>query len=133
MLEVLPIQTKEEQKLICESCGVEFHSELMAYHAKTDGKLIGVCQFTMNADGGSVRSLGFTKDCFTDQEIFEALFVLGRATLNFIDLCGVHVAFFDAADFSDEKIIRAIGFKKNNDGRYEMSLTDFFKEPCSHH
>ncbi|MBQ9161952.1 MAG: hypothetical protein IJX74_01615 [Clostridia bacterium] len=133
MLEVLPIQTKDEQREFCERCGVEFIPDLMAYHAKWGGELIGVCQFTMNSDGGFIRSMGLVRDKFTSREEFEALFVLGRATLNFIDLCGVHTAYYTAEDFTDEKIIHAIGFKKNSDGVYEMSLTDFFKEPCSHH
>ena len=54
-----------------------------------------------------------------------------RATLNFIDLCGVHTAFFDA-DFENETLIKAIGFEKNPAGRWEMDLTDFFREPCKH-
>ena len=133
MLEVLPIQSKDDQQKFCAACGVEFSPLLMAYHAKIGGELAGVCQFTMNDKGGFIHSLGLAKNKFTSQEEFEALFVMGRATLNFIDLCGVHTAFFVADDFTDERVIRAIGFKKNADGVYEMSLTDFFKEPCSHH
>ena len=29
-------------------------------------------------------------------------------------------------------LIRAIGFAKNPAGRWEMDLTDFFREPCKH-
>lgn len=136
MLEVLPIQTKSEQEAYAARCGVKYYSELMAYHATIDGTLAGICQFTMNENGGSIRSLGLVpcKDVpeLSDKDRFEALFVMGRATLNFIDLCGVHIAYFDAEDFEDEKVISAIGFKKNSEGRYEMSLTDFFQAPCSH-
>ena len=66
-----------------------------------------------------------------EESEFEPMFVMGRAALNFIDLCGVHRAFFDA-ECENETLIRAIGFAKNPAGRWEMDLTDFFKEPCKH-
>lgn len=127
MLEVLPIQTKEEQEKICAICKVPFRTELLAYRASVDGELRGVCQFTMDRDGGRIVDFAPVPDRYE----FEPMFVMGRATLNFIDLCGVHRAFFDAA-CDNETLIKAIGFAKNADGRYEMNLTDFFKEPCKH-
>lgn len=126
MLEVLPIQTKTEQEALCARCGVPFRTELLAYQALVDGELRGVCQFTMGPDGG--RIVDFAA-CGTPE--FEPMFVMGRAALNFIDLCGVHRAFFDA-EFENETLISAIGFERNSDGRWEMDLTDFFKEPCKH-
>lgn len=126
MLEVLPIQTKTEQEALCARCGVPFRCELLAYRASVDGELRGICQFTMDPQGG--RIVDFAAAGTPE---FEPLFVMGRAALNFIDLCGVHTAFFDA-DFADETMIRAIGFEKNSVGRWEMDLTDFFKEPCKH-
>ena len=127
MLEVLPIQDKKEQELLATRCNLPYDAALMAYKALVDGRLCGVCQFTMNAEGGSIRSFGWIPDGYE----FEPMFVMGRATLNFIDLCGVHRAFFDAP-CDNETLIRAIGFTKNSEGRWEMDLTDFFKEPCKH-
>lgn len=127
MLEVLPIQSKQEQEALCARCGIPFQTELLAYQALVDGELRGVCQFTMDANGG--RILHFA--AVPDQYEFEPMFVMGRAALNFIDLCGVHRAFFDAP-CDNETLIKAIGFSKNAEGRYEMDLTDFFKEPCQH-
>lgn len=126
MLEVLPIQEKTEQEALCARCGIPYHCELLAYKAMTDGELRGICQFTMDAQGGRIVDLAPMGEAE-----FEPLFVMGRATLNFIDLCGVHRAFFDA-DYRDETLIRAIGFSKNAVGRWEMDLTDFFQEPCQH-
>ncbi len=127
MLEVLPIQTKAEQEALCARCGVEFRVDALAYKALVEGELRGICQFTMNAEGGSLLDFAPLPDAYE----FEPMFVMGRAALNFIDLCGVHRAFFDAA-CDNETLIRAIGFTKNADGRWEMDLTDFFKEPCKH-
>lgn len=127
MLEVLPIQDKQEQEALCARCGVSFRTELLAYKALVDGELRGVCQFTMNAEGGRIVDFASVPNGYE----FEPMFVMGRATLNFIDLCGVHTAFFDAA-CDNETLIKAIGFSKNSDGRFEMDLTDFFNEPCQH-
>ena len=127
MLEVLPIQDKQEQEALCARCGIPFRTEMLAYKALVDGELRGLCQFTMSAEGG--RIVDFS--AFPNAYEFEAMFVMGRAALNFIDLCGVHRAFFDA-DCDNEILIKAIGFSRNPDGRYEMDLTDFFKEPCKH-
>lgn len=127
MLEVLPIQEKQEQEALCARCKIPFRTELLAYKALVDGELRGVCQFTMDADGGRIVDLAPVPDLYE----FEPLFVMGRAALNFIDLCGVHRAYFDAA-LDNETLIKAIGFSRNPDGRYEMDLTDFFKEPCKH-
>ncbi|MBR7151900.1 MAG: hypothetical protein IKD02_06165 [Clostridia bacterium] len=127
MLEVLPIQSKQEQEALCARCGIPFDPSLLAYRALVDGELRGVCQFTMNADGG--RILGFA--AVPEKYEFEPMFVMGRAALNFIDLCGVHRAYFDAP-CDNEILIKAIGFSKNAEGRYEMDLTNFFQEPCQH-
>ena len=127
MLKVLPIQLKSEQEDICRKCGVEFKPDLLAYSAEMDGVLAGVCQFKLSAEGGVICDFASAKDYTGD--LFEPLFVMGRGTLNFIDLCGVHNAFFDA-DFSDEGMIRAIGFTKNEKDRYEVNLVGFFDEPC---
>lgn len=126
MLEVLPIQTKAEQEALCAQCGVPFRTELLAYQALVDGELRGICQFTMDADGGRIVDFAAA-----GKPEFEPLFVMGRATLNFIDLCGVHRAFFDA-DCGQETLIKAIGFSRNDTGRWEMNLTDFFLDPCKH-
>ncbi len=127
MLEVLPIQTKEEQEALCARCHIPFRTEMMAYQALVEGELCGICQFTMNQDGGRIVDFAPAPG----KEEFEPMFVMGRAALNFIDLCGVHKAFFDA-EYANEITIKAIGFTKNANGRYEMDLTDFFKEPCQH-
>ena len=92
MLEVLPIQDKNEQEAIANLCGVPFRTELLAYKALVDGELRGICQFKMNAEGGSIIDFANVPEKYE----FEPMFVMGRAALNFIDLCGVHRAYVDA-------------------------------------
>ena len=133
MLEVLPIQSKTEQEALCARCKMAYCAEDMAYKAIIDGELIGMCQFMMNHEGGHIHTLGLVEDAtILPKDRAEALFVMGRATLNFIDLCGVHTACFEDKTFTDEAMIKAIGFKKNADGIWWMDLTNFFLHPCQH-
>ena len=133
MLKVLPIQSKLRQEEICLKCKIKYNPDLLAYAATVDEELVGICQFKLTDKGGVLYDLAKVPDRTENKECsdFEAMFVMGRGTLNFIDLCGVHRAFFDA-ECDNETLIKAIGFSKNTDGRYEMDLTDFFKEPCKH-
>ena len=135
MLEVRPIQMKIEQEAICSRCGVAYDSDCMAYRASIDGVLTGICQFSMSDCGGVIHNLAVVSEqALSERDRFESLFVLGRATLNFIDLCGVHHACFEDFDFlrSNEGIVRSIGFAPKEDGRWYIDLTDFFSEPCKH-
>lgn len=128
MLKVLPIQTKAEQEEICRLCGVKFKPDLLAYSATVDGELRGVSQFKLTAEGGLVYDVAPALNTYD----FEALFVLGRGTLNFIDLCGVHYAKYLGSVDSEEKerLLKAIGFKKTDNGSLELDLTGFFTDHC---
>lgn len=128
MLKVLPIQTKIEQEEICKKCNVKFNPDLLAYSATVDGELKGVSQFKLTAEGGLVYDISAAEGTFD----FEALFVLGRGTLNFIDLCGVHYAFYKGAVENEEKerLLKAIGFKKQDNGSFEVDLNGFFTDHC---
>ena len=127
MFEILPIEDKQEQKKLTQLCGMPYFEELLAYKAIVEGEFCGVCQFEVKKEGGRIATFGWLPERYA----FEPIFIMGRAALNFIDLCGVHKAFFDAPGV-DETLVKAIGFAKNADGRYEVDLTDFFKEPCKH-
>lgn len=123
MLIIKPVQ-KDEQEKICRACGVEYREQEMAYAAREDEKLLGVCTFYMSGDTGYVTALR----CARGVDDFEALFIMGRQTLNFIDLCGVHKAVFLG---EESRITKAVGFKMT-DGRLRMNLEGFFESPCSH-
>ena len=136
MLKVLPIQSKEEQEILCGRCGIKYGPDLLAYVASVDGETVGMCQFKLNAEGGFIYDIAtlLDRDEPADKAAraasdFEALFVMGRGALNFIDLCGVHRAFF-VGEVTDEGLIKAIGFKKNSQGQYEMNLEGFFTDHC---
>ena len=126
MLEVIPIQDKPTQKDFCQKCGVEYLPEDFCYSVWDEGKFSGVCQFNIYADHGEVHTL----ISLPEADAFQAMFTAGRAALNFIDLCDVHLATF-TGEVQDEVLVKAIGFRKNAQNVWEMDLTGFFTKPCS--
>ncbi len=121
MLIIKPIQTKGEQAEACARCGVEFHEESMAYSAYVDDVFTGVCQFSLNDERGLIEALAPAEGV----DDFEALFIMGRQTMNFIDLCHVHIAEISPLAAS-ERLITALGFQKNAEGIYRLDMTGFF-------
>ncbi len=134
MLKVLPIQSKDRQKEICELCGISFHPDLLAYAATVDEELVGICQFKLTDKGGVLYDLAKVPNREENKACsdFEAMFVMGRGTLNFIDLCGVHYATYEGP-IHDEGLLRAIGFSKGEGGIYEINLEGFFTDHCHNH
>lgn len=125
MLEVKPIQSKEDQKDFCERCGAAYDADLLAYSLFDGDRLIGVCQFKMTPDGGSIRSLDLT------EEKFDLIYMLCAGTLNFIELCGALYAYLDF-EITPTKA-KLLGFEPNENGRYRIDLKKFFSNPCKCH
>lgn len=123
MLEVYPIQDKNEQKQLCEKCGIEYKIDTMAYRGYVKGELVGVLQFAIHGDAGYIYDLENVKGV----DNTDALFVMGRAALNFIDLCNVHKAYFESYTEGREALVKFIGFSQLEDGRWFMDLTGFFE------
>ena len=98
MFKISPIQDKELQKKYADECGAQFCPELFAYSMinQESGELMGMSQFDVSGESGYIKTLK-PKIGYSD---FEAMFILGRATMNFIDLCGNHTcrAAHDAAE-----------------------------------
>lgn len=130
MFKISPIQNKELQKEFAESCGTEFCPELFAYSMinQESGELMGISQFEISEDCGYIKSLK-SKVGYSD---FEAMFILGRATMNFIDLCGNHKC-KAGADAADERLLKAIGFSMAEDGEYFADMTHMFDGHCDGH
>lgn len=127
MLEIYPIQDKKEQEKICKSCSMTYDPDTMCYSALVDGVLTGACQFRIKGQHGLIVEM---KNCDNIDDK-EALFVMGRAALNFIDLCDVHEAFY-IGDALDRMTLLRIGFSLNDDGRWYVNLSNFFDHPCEH-
>ena len=130
MFKISPIQTKELQKEYAEACGAEFAPELFAYSMidQDTGDLMGMSQFDISGEIGYIKSLR-PRIGYVD---FEAMFILGRATMNFIDLCGNH-ACLASPDAAEERLIKAIGFRLNDSGEYFADMTNMFNGHCDGH
>lgn len=116
MLEILPIRTDEEQKVICNALGTSYTEKTYAYAAMLDEKPIALCRFVLTDDLGEIVAL----DSLPTAD-YRTLFLLVRSTLSFIELCGKDRAFFLPEKY-DDKLIEEIGFAKAPDGTLKIDL-----------
>lgn len=127
MLEVIPIQTKTEQEALASRVGAEFLPDALAYRADADGEFVGMCQFRLDPSGGHMLTL----DSLPGHEDFQPMFVMGRAALNFMELCGAETAYYEAP-LRDRVLVGAIGFREDKNGKLKVDLKGFFDHPCQH-
>lgn len=127
MLIIKPIEDKTEQREITALCGVEFKPELFAYKAHNDGELLACAQFDIRENGAYIDAM---RQVIGTKEDFEGMFILGRAVLNFLDLCGVVTAYYPSLESEVEaRLARAIGFKEIG-GVLTATLTGMFDAKC---
>ena len=127
MLIIKPIQDKDTQKEMCEACKFQFDPLLFAYSEKEDDKLIAGCQFDILGKDAEIKDFGMCKGA---EEDIEALIILGRAVLNFLDLSGVKKCFFTTNADTNEKYAKMIGFKKENE-IMTITLEGLFDSKCA--
>lgn len=129
MLVIKPIQDKNEQKELCSLCGIEFKEELFAYKAHNDGELLACAQFDITSDCAIIDAM---RQVIGTKEDFEGMFILGRAVLNFLDLCGVKTAQYFPSEGFESRLARSIGFKEEN-GILTAHLEGMFDAKCEGH
>ncbi len=129
MFKITPIQSKSRQQDICELFGTEYRGEAFAYilFDHDTGDVMGMSQFEILGDAGYIYDLRRAPD--SDDN--EAMFILGRQTMNFIDLCGAHRC-RAAADAGEPALLSAIGFKASGD-EYFCDMTGMFDGKCDGH
>ena len=126
MLTVLPIQSKDEQKELCQVCGVEFLENAFAYRAD-DGGFIGICQFIFDNNCGYVKNLSYAPGV----EDNEAMIIMLRAAMSFMFRCGLVDSYMDE-NATTPTLLRVGGYKLNDEGKYDLDLVKFYNTPCSH-
>ena len=128
MFKITPIQDKTRQKEICDLCGAPFRPDTFAYQMYDidSGEIMGMSQF-------EIGEVGYIYDLreASGRDDFEAMFILGRQTMNFIDLCNVHCC-KAASDFAPERLILSLGFKRTED-EYTCDMTGMFVGHCGGH
>ena len=132
MFVVRPIQDKETQIRVCSELNAEFYDNSLAFFAadlKEDGLnidcFIGICQFYMGKKG---EIIDFT--IAEGRENDEAVIVMLRAVMSFMNRCGVSSAFF-AENAATEYWLKKSGFVNKN-GTYEIDLDLFYTSPCKY-
>lgn len=131
MFKISPIQSQELQEECANKCGTSYKEGAFAYtmNDSKSGELMGFSQFEITKDGGRLLDLRPAPN--TDD--YEAMFILGRATMNFIDMCGTHTLYANA-DAADPMLLRAIGLKLQDNGEYYCDMIGFFDgSHCSGH
>ena len=131
MFKITPIQDSDMQKEYARLCNSPYRTGTFAY-AMYDAETLapmGFSQFEIKEDGGwllDLRPVEGSND-------FEAMFILGRQTMNFIDLCGTHIL-NAKTDAADEKLLHAIGLRPVSNGLLSCNMTGFFDgSHCSGH
>lgn len=125
MLIVKPVEEKSKQEEFCKICGAEYDADALTYAAYESETLLGICQFALHTGYAVILDLKPVPGV----RDFEAMFILARGTLNFVDLCGIHFAKCEN-DAGDLTLIHAVGFAENHDGVLEMDLTHAFDGHC---
>ncbi len=128
MFKITPINDPALQAKYAGECGAKIIEGFFAY-AMLDaesGELMGFSQFEIDGNNGYISDI-LPRINYND---FEAMFILGRATMNFINLCGAD--FCEARDTSDIRLIKALGFKLC-DGKYIADLRGMFDGKCDGH
>ena len=130
MFKISPINDKKTQESYAAMCGAEFIEDFFAYSMNDaeSGELMAFAQFEIDGEYGYIQALK-PRIGYSD---FEAMFILGRATMNFIDLCGAHLC-KASRDAGDESLIKAIGFKLNDNCEYACDMRGMFDGNCGGH
>lgn len=129
MFKITPIQDENEKFEVARLCGAESIDGYFAYAMRDaeSGMLMGFSQF-------EIGGVGFISHLLPAVGYYdvEAMFILGRATMNFIDTCGIHTV-KAAPDASDRKLLRAIGFKDTESGEFFCDMSGMFDGHCDGH
>ena len=128
MFKITPIQEKSTQIDLCQHFGIEPIDDAFTYFMFDieSGEPMGLTQF-------EIGEVGYIYNICEAQgrNDFEAMFILTRQTMNFIDKCGAHIC-GAASDSAPDTLLCAVGFKKI-DGEYICDMSGMFDGNCGHH
>ena len=123
MFKITPVQDPSVAREYAALCNIEIREGAFIY-AMTDvetGNLMGMSQFEIMGEYGYIYNLSEAPGL----NDFEAMFILGRQTMNFIDLCGAHLCRADK-HASRAELLKAIGFKESADTYLACDMSGMF-------
>ena len=129
MFVISPVRNIEDREKILSELNIKEIPGSFVYSMtdKETGATLGASQFDISDGYGYIYDLR----CNKESPDFEAMFILARATMNFIDLCEVHICRI-AKDGADMDLYRAVGFRDEHDDYFECNMTGMFDGSCSH-
>lgn len=127
MFKIFPIQDEETKKQFSDACGAEAKADAFAY-GMVDAESLAVMGFAQfDIDGTEARIYDLKEKI--GQNDFEAVFILGRAMLEFCERCGAEECFADLSA-ADETLLRAIGLRTECDGGLRGRIAGMFDGHC---
>ncbi len=129
MFKITPAASEEERRSAAHICGIPLHDGSFMYRMVdgTDGHLMGLSQFEISHGFGTLTHLAEVPGANDD----EAMFILGRATMSFVESCGI-TTLYAALDAAPAQRLRALGFKESDRG-YVTDLSGMFHGHCTGH
>ncbi len=130
MFKIAPVQDKKRQRELCETFGTQYRDSAFAYLMcdNDTGELMGMSQFEILADGGMIYDI---REAIGRQDN-EAMFILGRQTMNFIDLCGMNKC-YALPEAAPSELLSSIGFKTKVGERLFCDMKGMFDGNCGNH
>ena len=127
MFKITAVQSPTEQAQICRAVGAPLREGCFCYKMfdMESGELMGMSQFDVSESGRiyDLRDAG--------QSDYEAMFILGRQTMNVIESWGITDCYAES-DAGDGRLLHAIGFR-DRDGALFCDLTGMFDGNCGNH
>ena len=125
MLKVIPLQEKTKQKEYCDELLIKYDPDEMCYAAFDGEDFRGIALFKIKGDRCVITRIKLPSG--VDDHLAE--YLLGKAPLNFADLCGIKkAAYLD----ENKSLARELEFVEA-DGEYILNLEGYFESPCHRH
>ncbi len=130
MFKITPVSEIAEAKSISETLSLPYFEGAFYYKMfdMDSGDLMGVSVFELYRDYGELLAL---KEVDGKND-FEAMFILIRQTMNFINLCGLKKCVAKTT-YAPEKMLVCAGFGKDGDEMFVANLEGMFDGHCHSH
>lgn len=127
MFKIFPIQDEETKNAYAAACGANIVGGAFSY-GMADAETLAIMGFSQFDIDGEDAVLYDLKEKI-GQNDFEAIFILGRATLEFCERCGA-TACFAKTEAADATLLRAIGLRTERDGGFYGRIEGMFDGHC---